>query len=151
MIDVDELAADLLTDEGERLYVYDDATGQPLRPGMMLKGHPTIGRGRCLDTHGISRDEAIYLNKDDIHGVSDQLFAGLPWFASLDSVRQTALAEMAFNLGFHGLCGFHDTLALISTGKYEAAADEMLKSHWASEVGARAHRLAEIIRTGKRP
>jgi lysozyme len=49
-----ELRAELCNDEKLRLVVYDDATGKPLRKGMTLEGHPTIGYGRALDVNGIS-------------------------------------------------------------------------------------------------
>ena len=151
MIDKDELAAELTNDEALKLYVYDDATGLPIRPGTLVKGHPSIGIGRCLDMKGLTRAESIFLNGDDIDEVEKQLNAGLPWFAALDSVRQTALGNMTFNLGFHGLLGFHDALALIASKQYEAAADAMLASHWATQTGARAKRIAEMIRTGLKP
>ena len=47
-----------IDDEGVRLRVYDDATGEPLHPGMTLKGHPSIGYGRALDVNGISLKES---------------------------------------------------------------------------------------------
>jgi hypothetical protein len=41
---------DLVRDENNVLYCYDDATGAPVVPGYKLKGHPSIGIGagsRC--------------------------------------------------------------------------------------------------------
>ncbi len=150
MIDFVELAAELANDEGEKLYVYDDATGLPIRPGTLVKGHPSIGRGRCLDTHGISKAESLYLNNDDMQDVASQLTASLPWFEALDSVRQTALANLTFNLGIGGLLRFHNTLAYLAAGRYDAAADELLATKpWIDEVGARGKRIAEMIRTGE--
>lgn len=159
MIDIDELAKELATDEGERLFVYDDATGKPIRPGTLVKGHPTIGVGRCLDTHGISQSEARLLNGNDIHDVQLDLFANLPWFYRLDSVRQTQVANMAFALGSHGFLGFHGMLTYLEAAatasddvtrltSYVKAANEVLASAWAKQVGARATRIAERLRTG---
>ena len=51
--------------------------------------------------------------------------------------------------GKRGLLGFKNTLGMIERGDYAAAADGMLKSLWAKQVGKRAQRLAQTMRTGK--
>jgi lysozyme len=147
-IDLDALDEDLRDDEGIRLRVYDDATGQPLHPGMVLKGHPTIGWGRCLDTNGISREEAQYLFRNDKISKTDALIHALPWIADLDTVRANVLANMAFEMGPDGLLGFHDTLSAIKRGDYETAAREMLDSDWARKIPERAIKLSNRMRTG---
>ena len=58
------------------------------------------------------------------------------------------LADMCFNLGINRLLGFKNTLAAIKAGDYEAAADGMLASMWAKQVGKRAHRLIKMMREG---
>ena len=148
-INVDELSRELLKDEQLRLVVYDDKTAMPLHPGMVCQGHPTIGIGRALDVHGLSRDEAFYLLRNDIAQIDKKLSTLLPWYQSLDPIRQCTLANMAFNLGVEGLLSFHQTLTLIQTSQYAAAAAAMLASKWAAQVGDRAKRLAEQIRTGQ--
>jgi GH24 family phage-related lysozyme (muramidase) len=35
--------------EGRRAQAYDDATGQPITPGSIIEGHPTLGIGFNLD------------------------------------------------------------------------------------------------------
>ena len=45
---LDELGAD----EGIRMLVYDDATGRPIGPGTLVRGHPTIGIGTDSDLKG---------------------------------------------------------------------------------------------------
>lgn len=147
-IDLDSLAEDLLADEDIRLHVYDDATGEPLHPGMTLKGHPTIGIGRALDTNGISREEAQMLLRDDMIRCTDDLLRALPWIDDLNPVRQRVLANMAFNLGTAGLLQFHAALTLCQKGDYTGAANEMLKSQWAKQVGDRAIRLSNRMRMG---
>ena len=147
--DTAAVTADLMRDEGLRLFVYDDATGQPIRSGTLVRGHPTIGIGRALDVEGITAAEASFLLADDVAAISARLAAALPWFGALDGARQRVLIEMAFNLGAAGLLGFHDTLAAVAAGNYGAAASAMLASHWATQVGARADRLAQMMRTGE--
>jgi len=67
---------DLISDhEGVILKVYDDATGQELKAGDILIGHPTIGVGRNVakDGLGISEDEAKYLLLNDISRVEQEI------------------------------------------------------------------------------
>jgi len=80
--------------------------------------------------------------------VKGPLEQGISWFSSLDVPRQGVLINMAFNMGFHGLLGFHDTLSAMAKQDWEAAAVDMENSLWAKEVGDRATRLAEQMRTG---
>jgi lysozyme len=44
---------------------------------------------------------------------------------------------------------FENTLALIRSGSYAQAAAEMVKSKWAKQVGKRADRLANMMKTGE--
>jgi len=52
---------------------------------------------------------------------------------------------MCFNLGIGGLLGFNNTLAFIAAGDWESAANGMLASKWAKQVGMRAIELFELI------
>lgn len=145
-----DLLTTLLTkDEGVRLTVYDDATGQAIKPGSHVIGHPTIGIGRALDTHGLTQREAAELLHNDMWAVSGEIYKRLPWVEQLDEVRQVVLASMAFQMGVDGLLGFHDTLQAVQAKAYTRAAQEMLSSHWAQQTPARAKRLAEMMRTGE--
>jgi len=58
---------------------------------------------------------------------------------------QGVLTEMAFNLGEGGLAEFKNTLSYIEDKRFKLAAQSMLKSKWARQVGSRAKRLANII------
>ena len=58
------------------------------------------------------------------------------------------LINMAFNLGGK-LLTFGHTLTAMQHGDYAAAANAMLASKWAAQVGQRAQRLANAMRTGK--
>ena len=141
------LLADLRADEGCRLAAYPD----PLSGGAPW----TIGCGHTgSDVHpGLvwTEAEASAVLDGDIEAVCHELDGRLPWWRALDDVRQDVVANMAFNLGVAGLSRFPHTLALIRTRRWDAAAEAMLASAWAREVGARARRLAEQVRTGMRP
>jgi lysozyme len=118
------------------------------KPYRCTAGKLTIGIGRNLDDVGISTDEAYFLARNDVVKVVAELGRELPWWKDLDETRQRVLANMAFNLGIHGLLGFKNTLALIQAGKYLEAAQAMLSSKWAKQVGPRAERLALMMRDG---
>jgi lysozyme len=123
--------------EGVRLKPYTDTVGKL-----------TIGVGRNLDDKGITQEEAEYLLSNDISAAWLSLVSRLECFSRLDTVRQAVLLDMAVNLGTDGLLRFRKTLVCVAGGKYEEAADEMLNSKWAEQVGARAKRLSWMMRSG---
>jgi lysozyme len=143
------MIGELLTDESNRLLVYDDKTGKTLKPGMTLEGHPTIGRGRALDVNGISHAESLYLCNNDIDRCQYELNQAFPWFLTLDDVRQRAWVNMCFTMGIDRVKGFRDAVRCMSLGAFESAAAAVLDSDWAREQApARASRVAAMIRTG---
>lgn len=128
--------------EGERRKPYRDTVGKL-----------TIGIGRNLDDKGLRRDEIEYLLANDIADSRADLDRYLPWWRGLDPVRQRVLIDMVFNMGAGspgkgGLLSFVNTLSEIRRGNYGIAADMMLASKWAQQVGRRAVRLATMMRTG---
>ncbi|WP_242415509.1 glycoside hydrolase family protein [Sphingomonas panni] len=158
-----KLVAELTRDEGLRLTTYRCAAAKL-----------TIGIGRNLDDvgisgsearlfgcdtptqalahvkrHGVTKRQAESLFANDIVGCERDLDRRLPWWRSLDDVRQRVLLNMCFNLGINGLVGFRNTLRMVERREYEDAAANMLKSLWARQVGARAQRLSAMMRTGK--
>jgi lysozyme len=134
----DHLISQLTRDEGCRLHPYKDSVGKT-----------TIGIGRNLDDVGISQDEANVLLGNDIDKAESALRSALPWTVNLDDARVGVLVNMTFNMGINTMLKFKDTLAHIQAGNYDAAATGMLSSQWARQVGARAQRLAEQMRTGQ--
>jgi lysozyme len=145
-VDVHKLLQELTREEGLKLKPYRDSVGKL-----------TIGVGRNLDDVGISREEALELCAHDIVRTIAELDEHLPWWRELDEVRQRVIADMGFNLGVDGdphnpndaLTGFRNTLAMAHAGNYAGAAANMLKSKWATQVGARAQRLARMMATGR--
>src|SRR4051812_2593023 len=143
---VSNLKEQLRRDEAVRLKPYRDtseAIGFEGRPGKL-----TIGVGRNLDDVGVRPDEVELMLDNDIRHEQDMLQETLPWTQSLDEARLGVLLAMSFNMGLHKLLLFKKTLATIQAGNYDLAADEMLDSLWATQVGARAHRLALQMRSG---
>lgn len=144
------LIKELIAEEKTVLYAYDDATGEPVVPGYRMQGHVTVGTGRSLDTHGISAAEAAFLLDDDLASIQAALCI-YPWWLALSPVRQFIVVDMCFNMGVSGMLGFPHMIAALFHGDYPAAAKEMLNSHWAVQLPARARRLAEAMRVGHFP
>lgn len=132
-----DIVAQLIRDEGLRLKPYRDSVGKL-----------TIGIGRNLDDVGITQDEAGYLLHSDLERVGKQIHENLPWASQLSPERASVLGNMCFNMGIAGLLQFKKFLTALRLGDYDQAATEMLDSKWAKQVGTRATRLAEQIRTG---
>ena len=120
-----------------------------LKPYTDTVGKLTIGVGRNLTDKGISREEAFFMLDNDIKEVKKELIEAIPWVEDLDENRQIVLYDMAFNLGVNGLLEFKQTLSSIQSRDFKEAADRMLNSRWASQVGNRAVYLAKIMETGE--
>lgn len=134
------------SDELEKQLI--DHEGLRLKPYRCPAGKLTIGVGRNLDGGGISKEEALMLLRNDIGeaiAVCSQLF---PLFQDLSDRRQRALIDMAFNLGETRFRKFVRLRAAVVRGDFAGAADEMLKSKWAAQVGKRAQTLAAMMREG---
>lgn len=129
-------------DEGFEPCVYKDSLG-----------FQTIGYGLCVDRAvpgaGLTVEEARYLLNGRIARAQAALVAALPWVNTLSEARAGALIEMAYQMGNHGLLGFHGALTAAQNGQFEEAANQMLASRWAEQTPARAKRLAEQMRTGE--
>lgn len=142
-----QLIDELKRDEGVIPHAYQDHLG-----------FWTIGVGRLIDRRkggGLSGDEIEYLLGNDVAKVHQQVRSALPWFDKLSDARQRALCNMAFQMGIGdaakgtGLLGFKNTLALMRAGRFAEAADNALKSKWAThQTPARAKRVADMIRRG---
>ena len=123
--------------EGLRLKPYRDSVGKL-----------TIGIGRNLDDKGITREEARTMCMNDIEEVRRQLHL-YDWFVDLSEIRKKVIIDMAFNMGIYGMLTFKKMITAIKNKDYNLAADEMLDSKWAGQVGQRARRLAKMMRTNE--
>lgn len=133
-----KLADQLVVDEGRKRRIYQDTVGKW-----------TAGVGRNLSDRDFSDDEIALMLKNDIAIVMRELDINIPWWHILCDARQNVLANMCFNLGINRLLGFKKMLAHVVMRRYDDAAKEMLSSKWAKQVGQRAVRLAEMMRTGE--
>lgn len=128
---------DLKKHEGFRQFPYKDSLG-------IL----TIGYGRNLESNGISEREAANLLRGDVLEAIYGLQKRLEFWFELTEARQVILINMAVNMGIVRLMGFKKFLAALKGRNYQLAANEMLDSKWASQVGSRATELAQRMEHG---
>jgi len=129
---------ELTRDEGVVKHAYQDSLG-----------YWTIGVGHLIDKRkggGLSDIIIQMILQQDIKEKMAELDQRLPWWKLLNEECQRVLVNMAFNLGVPGLIGFRKFLTALQEGNNELAATEMLDSLWAKQVGARADRLAAMVR-----
>lgn len=125
-------------------------------------GHPTVGYGfRVADlspnelalnggkAEPMSVEAAEQILDIKIAKFKKQLYSALPWLTYAPMDIQDALCEMAYQMGINGLLGFKNTLAMIEAKKYELAAENMLKSKWATQTPKRAKEIANQVRNAK--
>jgi len=118
------------------------------------EGYWTLGIGRNIDPEngiGLSDDEVDYLLLNDINRVVKELEGQFNWFSSLNEARRDAMIDMCFNLGLPRLKGFVKALAAMQDKNYEVAYVEFMDSRWSRQVGQRANRLCNMIRSGEYP
>jgi lysozyme len=122
--------------EGFRQFPYKDQFGKL-----------TIGYGRCLDTRGITEQEAAHLLRNDVLAAAREL-TKLDFWVQLNDARRAVLIDMAVNLGIAGLMNFEKMIAALRMNDFTTAAKEMLSSEWAKQLPARAKELSQSMRSG---
>lgn len=137
MIDKQLMRAELSRDEGRKARIYTDTVGKI-----------TVGVGRNLTDRGVRENEIDLMLDNDIAESEAELDKFAPWWRKMSDPRQRVLLNMHFNMGWASLSQFKNTLAAMQSGDYSRAADGMLGSKWAQQVGQRAVRLANMMRTG---
>lgn len=137
VLNTERLKQILIKHEGLRLKPYTDTVGKL-----------TIGVGRNLDDRGISKDEALYMLENDIKIVEKEAREIFENFDQLDDVRQEVILNMLFNLGKAKFLSFKKFIQAVKERNFEKAADEMLNSKWARQVGKRAQELSFAMRNG---
>jgi lysozyme len=130
----------------EQLKIHE---GMKLKPYLCTSKKLTIGIGRNLDDVGISEEEAEMLLKNDIYEATNQLLNAFPWMATFSDVRISAMINFTFNVGIGTVKTFTKSIDALKKEDYNLAADMMLDSRWANQVGDRAIQITEQIRTGR--
>lgn len=111
-----------------------------------VHGYWTIGVGRNLSTRGISRDEALYLLQNDIDIVINELRGKFPDFDTLHDNIKLCWIDMAFNLGVPIFLTFKRMIQAVMDKDFDTAADNIIHSKYANQVGHRALKNADLLR-----
>lgn len=124
--------------------------GLRLKPYKCTAGKLTIGYGRNLTDVGISKTEANYLFQADFAKAIQEATQlceeyGIDSEGLLEQ-RFFVLVDMVFNLGINGTRKFKKMLTALKKGLYSDAAEEMLNSNWAKQVGNRAVILSALMK-----
>lgn len=137
--------------EGIRNKVYLDSRGfRTLGIGWNIDAHPLPPdidkylkeNGRILDEH-IDRLWAISIGR----AIADcrKLF---PNYELFSPNRKIAITDFVFQVGITTARTFKNTIKAINEGRWQEAADRMMKSRWFSQVPNRAKRVTDLIRRG---
>ena len=162
--EVREMADVEMLDMAEMITRLKMHEGCSLKPYKCPAGKLTIGIGRNVEgnpftteeliavgdwKHGITRETAHMLCRNDINRCIRECKKNIPFFNKLDKERKYALIDLCFNMGIRTLLTFKKTLANIGYGNYKTAAEQLLQSKYAKQVGKRAVRIAKLIETGR--
>ena len=138
------LEQELRRDEGVRFSPYKDTMGI-MTVGI---GHNLQAKPLHNVTYPLTPDQVSAIFQYDVKEAVDNLNQHLPWWGHMDEVRQRVLVNMCFNLGMEKLLTFKNTLMFMSLGNYSQAAANMQQSAWYTQVGQRAVRLVQAMKTG---
>ena len=137
---MDILAERIKRHEGFRNHIYLDS-----------EGFVTGGYGHHFYPGSrLPVDVAEILFKQDLAlAVSDYAKIAPSLRKKLNMIRARVIVEMLFNMGLQKVLQFVKMWKAIGEDNFELAANEMLASKWASQVGQRAVELANIMKTGQ--
>lgn len=140
-----------MKEEGFRGSIYKDSLG-----------HKTVGHGFNIADPSVRKYIPIAvlsglrpLSKKESEKIFQKIypnaikdaksFAGSSWNKMTDA-QQTALSDMAYQLGINKLNGFKDMRKAILSGDFKKASREVLNSNYAKQVPNRAKRVSEMMK-----
>ena len=145
-MNIEALREQLKVDEGVKYEIYKDHLG-----------YPTFGIGHLITEddpeHGepdgteISEDRVNEVFESDVATFVSESKILFPNLDELPDVAQQVIVNMAFNMGRPRLSKFKNFIAGVNDRDWTRAAEEMMDSRWADQVGARATRLRNLILT----
>ena len=136
-MNIEELREQLKIDEGVKYEIYKDHLG-----------YPTFGIGHLITEndpeHGepdgkeISEDRVNEVFATDVAKFVSESKILFPDLDELPDVAQQVIVNMAFNMGRPRLSKFKNFIAGVNDRDWTRAAEEMMDSRWATQVGDRA-------------
>ena len=134
---LDIATAQLKIDEGVRLMPYKDQFG-----------NLTIGCGRNLTADGISESEMEMMLASDVNHAAVAAATLFNFDATISDERKAALVNLSFNLGEEELSKFTQFVGFVNARDWNGAADDLIQTKYATEVGPRAQRICDKLRNG---
>lgn len=102
-----------------------------------------------LEDHGYITDEMIdILFEQDVDDATSDCKRLYPDFNSFSEARRFALVDFLFNVGITTARTFTNTNKAINEERWDDAADGLLASKYARQVGKRAQTIARMLREG---
>tara|TARA_B100000795_G_scaffold200271_1_gene154064 strand:- start:435 stop:878 length:444 start_codon:yes stop_codon:yes gene_type:complete len=145
-MNIEALREQLKVDEGVKYEIYKDHLG-----------YPTFGIGHLVtesdpengepDGTEISEDRVNEVFESDVATFISEAKILFPNLDDLPEVAQQVIVNMAFNMGRPRLSKFKNFIAGVNDNDWVRAAEEMMDSRWADQVGDRATRLRNRILT----
>ena len=145
-MNIEALREQLKTDEGVKYEIYKDHLGYPTFGigHLITEGDPEHGEP---DGTEISEDRVNEVFESDVSKFVDEAKILFPDLDDLPEIAQQVIVNMAFNMGRPRLSKFKNFIAGVNDNDWVRAAEEMMDSKWADQVGARATRLRNLILT----
>lgn len=141
-LDLDKLRADLERDEGIRFAKYLDSLG-----------NETCGIGHLMTADDLtnyseqwSQAQVDSYYSQDIAATIAWCRRNIPWWFNLPEPVARGITNLAFAMRGK-LLEFVKMLDALQLADFAAAADELLDSLWARQVGERAMRIAALFRS----
>ena len=145
-MNIEALREQLKIDEGVKYEIYKDHLG-----------YPTFGIGHLITENDpehnktvgteISEDRVNEIFETDVAKFVSEAKILFPDLDDLPDVAQQVIVNMAFNMGRPRLSKFKNFIAGVNDRDWTKAAEEMMDSRWATQVGDRAIRLRNQILT----
>ena len=126
------------------------------------RGYLTIGHGSRIDEElspeetaclghdnpprSVTEDQADCLLRVHVKELEACLDRSWPPLRSAGEWERYALLLMGYQIGCHGVLGFHDMLAALARGDTEAAVQAALDSDWDEETPRRAMLVVSALR-----
>jgi len=145
-MNIEALREQLKVDEGVKYEIYKDHLGYPTFGigHLVTESDPENGEPNGTE---ISEDRVNEVFESDVATFISEAKILFPNLDDLPEVAQQVIVNMAFNMGRPRLSKFKNFIAGVNDNDWVRAAEEMMDSRWADQVGDRATRLRNRILT----
>ena len=145
-MNIEALREQLKIDEGVKYEIYKDHLGYPtfVIGHLITENDPEHGEP---DGTEISEERVNEVFETDVAKFVSESKILFPDLDDLPDVAQQVIVNMAFNMGRPRLSKFKNFIAGVNDRDWTRAAEEMMDSRWATQVGDRAIRLRNQILT----